>query len=330
MDLEKLRYKHSREAEEIKELKNRVVNLEKLLDAVTPLKNPNPATIAIAPTQPANKSESIAVAVWSDHHLEEKVMKSQTLGRNEYNLDIARQRFDSLVTGTLAWYRIEAKETKIKTFVLALLGDFITGNIHNDSAESNLLPPTEAIYFAQSLLLGGIRTLLDELPTDVKIQVVCHGGNHSRITKEQRIATEVGNNLEYLMYLTIRDFFDGNKRIEFNIAKGYHSHMSFFEDKYVIRFHHGHQISYSGGLSGLHAPVQKAIANWNRARFVDLDVFGHFHQRIDGGNFILNGSLVGYNAYATSIKAAYERPSQTFFLINREYCGKSMTAAIYV
>jgi hypothetical protein len=149
------------------------------------------------------------------------------------------------------------------------------------------------------------------------------------MTKEQRISTETGYSLEQFMYYQIRNFFSKEKRIKFVIATGYHSFVELF-DKYTIRFHHGHQISYKGGVGGLTIPVNKAIAQWNKARVVDLDVFGHFHTKFDGGNFIANGSLIGYNPYAVSIKASYEKPSQTFFLVNKEYNEKTLVAPIYV
>src|SRR5208282_6842766 len=97
---------------------------------------------------------------------------------------------------------------------------------------------------------------------------------------------------------------------------------------YPIRFHHGHAIKYQGGVGGITISVNKAINSWNRNRNVKLDIFGHFHQFFDGGNFICNGSLVGYNAYAVAIKAAYERPSQTFLLVNKKHNTKSIVAPI--
>jgi hypothetical protein len=63
----------------------------------------------------------------------------------------------------------------------------------------------------------------------------------------------------------------------------------------TVRFHHGHSIRYAGGVGGIYIPTNKAIAQWNKGRHADLDVFGHFHQLRDGGNFICNGSLIGYN-----------------------------------
>jgi hypothetical protein len=84
-----------------------------------------------------------------------------------------------------------------------------------------------------------------------------------------------------------------------------------------IRFHHGHAINYQGGIGGIFIPAFKAISQWDKARPVDLDLFGHFHQCKDGGKFLSNGSLIGFNAYALSIKADYEEPKQQLFMIDK-------------
>jgi hypothetical protein len=69
---------------------------------------------------------------------------------------------------------------------------------------------------------------------------------------------------------------------------------------------------------------------WNRNRAAQLDCMGHFHQYCDGGNFVVNGSLIGYSPYAVSIKGAYERPSQSFFLINGKYLEKTCSSKIFL
>jgi hypothetical protein len=187
----------------------------------------------------------------------------------------------------------------------------------------------DAAYNAQNHLIGGIDYILAHTPKDLELLVVCHSGNHARTTKKQRIATEAGNSLENYMYYVMRDHYKDNPRIKFQVATGYHSYVTFF-DKYVVRFHHGHQINYQGGVGGITIPVNKAIAQWNKARVANLDVFGHFHTKFDGGNFICNGSLIGYNAYAVSIKASFEKPSQTIFLVNKKFMEKTMTAPIFL
>jgi hypothetical protein len=330
VELEKLRAKKSGSTEKISQLTERVLELENERAALLKLSGTTPQLLDVPPRVNSNKSESAAVIVWSDWHIEEEVRPDAVGNKNEFNLKVADQRFQNLLYGGLAWYKIESQKTAIKTVVLALLGDFISGSIHEDLAESNLLAPVDAIYKAQGLLVSGIRHMLGNTPEDVNFIVVCHSGNHGRMTKKQRIATEAGNSLEAYMYYSIRDFFKNESRVKFIVATGYHSYVRFFEGRYEIRFHHGHQINYQGGVGGITIPVNKAIAQWNRAKPVNLDVFGHFHTRFDGGNFIANGSLIGYNAYAVSIKASYEKPSQTFFLVNKEFEEKTVVAPIFV
>jgi len=238
------------------------------------------------------------------------------------------------VHGTLAWLDIEAQKTSIKSLTIALLGDAFTNNIHDDCALSCLLQPMDAAYNAQNHIIGGIDYLLEHTPRDLEILVVCHPGNHTRTTKHQLIANELGNSLETYMYYVLRDYYQGNPRIKFQIATGYHSFTTYFPGNekggFTVRWHHGHQINYQGGVGGITIPVNKAIAQWNKARHADLDVFGHFHQEFDGGNFVCNGSLIGYNAYAVSIKASFGIPAQVFFLINKKWNKKTMVAPIFV
>jgi hypothetical protein len=44
------------------------------------------------------------------------------------------------------------KGIKIDTLVFAILGDMISGYIHDELVESNHLSPTQAVLFAQNLL----------------------------------------------------------------------------------------------------------------------------------------------------------------------------------
>jgi hypothetical protein len=81
-------------------------------------------------------------------------------------------------------------------------------------------------------------------------------------------------------------------------------------------------VNYGGGVGGLTIPLNKAIAQWDRAMKADLTLVHHFHQRFDGGHFLVNGSLIGYNTYAQAIKAAFEEAQQQFFLIHARGGGQ--------
>jgi hypothetical protein len=139
------------------------------------------------------------------------------------------------------------------------------------------------------------------------------------------VSTEAGNSLEFFMYHSMAQRFKGEKRVDFQISDGYHNYLQVYN--YLIRLHHGHAIKYGGGVGGVTIPLNKAIAQWNKAMNVYLDIMGHWHQFRDSGNAIINGSLVGYAAYSLSIKADYERPRQGFFLLDKKR-GKTIVAPV--
>lgn len=281
---------------------------------------------AIEPKHGSGTSEATAVIVASDWHIEE-VVGAEVGGLNVYTLTIAEQRAISFFQSALRLVNLLKQDVAIPHIVLALLGDFITNaEMHNgDMAEACSLPPTLALAKAQNLLLSGIDFLLAH--TDAAFTIVCHSGNHARTTHKVRFGAENGHSLEYLMYLTLAKVYRDEPRITFIIPEGMHSYVEVYDT--TIRFQHGHAIKYGGGVGGIYIPVNKAIAQWDKARKADLNVFGHFHQMRDGGNFICNGSLIGYNSFALSIKADYEQPKQTLFLLDKRR-GRTCTWPILV
>jgi hypothetical protein len=284
-------------------------------------------TFKIEPVERGGGSnEGTLVCLASDWHTEERVVPASVSGLNEFNLDIANARATRFFQSLLRLVRLLQDQLAIPNLVLALLGDFITGQIHGaENAESNQLPPTEAIVFVQNLLINGIQFLLDN--SNLNIAVPCHMGNHGRTTITTRFTTENGHSLEYLMYTTLATHFRSEPRVSFQISRSMHSYMDIYGK--TLRFQHGHAIKYAGGVGGLTIPANKAIAQWDIARRADIDCFGHFHTRFTAPKFICNGSLIGYNVFALSIKAGYEPPTQELFLMDKKR-GKTCNWPIYV
>lgn len=273
----------------------------------------------------SGETEATAFMVASDWHFEEEVLPETVNMLNEYNVAIAEERAKRFFQNGLRLTEIVARDVNMTTLCVPLLGDFITGDIHEENRESTGLLPMEALRAVQKSIASGINFLLEE--TNYKLKFVCHGGNHARTTKRIFISTEHGHSLEYLMYQNLADLYEGNDRVEFQIIPAYHSYMDVYH--MTLRFHHGHAIRYAGGVGGIYIPVNKAIAQWNKARHADLDVFGHFHQAKDGGNFVTNGSNIGFNPFAIRIKADYELPKQVFFTIDSKR-GRTFTCPIIV
>ncbi len=279
-------------------------------------------THTIEPNYPSGTGEATVVVVASDWHIEETV-GAEVGGLNKFYLTIAHKRAERFFAKAHRLTTLLAQDVKIPTMVLALLGDFISGHIHDELVENNSLSPMHAIVDAQNLLASGIQFLLDN--SDRKIHIPCHSGNHSRTTLKTRFATENGHSLEYLLYVALADHFRNEPRVTFQIAEGMHSYVQVYNT--MVRFQHGHACKYGGGVGGIYIPLAKAIAQWSRARHADLDVMGHFHQQVDGGHFLVNGSLIGYNSFALSMRCGYETPKQTLFLLDKNR-GRTFNAPI--
>jgi hypothetical protein len=247
--------------------------------------------------------------------VEERVDPRKVSGLNEFNLDIAKARSVSYFQCVLRLTRLIQQDIKVDHLVLPLLGDFVSAlDVHEEIAEQCALPPMEAILFAQGLLISGYEFLLNN--SKLAITSPCHVGNHGRTTLTSRLSSENGHSLEYLMYHAINAYFRNEPRIKFNIAEGYHSYQNIYGKE--IRYHHGHMIKYAGGIGGVFIPAFKAISQWNKGRVAHYDIFAHFHQRKNGGNFMSGSSLIGFNTYALGIKADYEPPSQNLMLMDKK------------
>lgn len=279
-------------------------------------------SFVIKPTK-GRKSEATAVWLASDWHVGENVTMGQTNGINRYNPKIAQQRAEAFFRNGLRLTNLAAHDISMNTIVLALLGDFITGHLHLDAVENNNLPPVEETLFAQSLIISGIEYILNN--SEYKLIIPCHSGNHGRTTKFSHFGSENGHSLEFFMYNSIANYFRNEPRVSMSIPEGSHSYVDIYG--YKIRFLHGHDVKFGGGVGGITIPLNKAISQWDKARPAYLTCLGHFHQRFDGGHFMVNGSLIGYNAFALSIKASAERPQQQFALIDKVR-GKTLVAPI--
>jgi hypothetical protein len=304
---------------------NLIKQYEKLLREAKIVKEAGPPKIRRIKPKVAWSTEATCLLVASDWHVEELVDPKTVNDLNEYNPDISAARAERFFKAGLRLTQIIQQDVTVNTIVLPLLGDFITNQLHDDSAESNDRLPMDAVLMAQSYLASGITFLLEN--SDCKLVIPCHSGNHGRTTDRVHMGGEAGHSLEYFMYRNLEHHFRDEPRAAFHVSLAYHSYMEIYDQ--AIRFHHGHAMRYYGGIGGIYIPVYKAIAQWNKARQVDLDVFAHFHQLRDGGNFVSNGSLIGWSPYSMRIKADFDVPKQAFVVIDNKH-GRTFTCPIYV
>jgi hypothetical protein len=264
-------------------------------------------------TKNAKGAATVIVAL-SDWHVEERVDPATVNGLNDYDLDVADKRIAELSERFAVLLEHQRQLVKVPRVVVWCGGDFLSGHIHPDTAELAQLSPLAAIRWAGERIRGFIDMVAGM--TD-EVIVATNSGNHGRSTEKLRIGTEMDHSFEQHLYLTLAGQ-EKRKNVRWQVGEGYLNVVDL--DGFRVRFHHGHAVSYGGGVGGITIPTNKAIAAWDKIDRADLTVFGHWHQFswLRAGRYVSNGSLIGHSAYATRIKASYEPPCQAFVVVDHK------------
>ena len=297
--------------------KNLIKQVEKLEHALTvalDLKDHGPG-FSILPSARKKKSKNAGfpLTLWSDWHVEEKVDPKTINGRNEYNPDIAVDRVHQLVDGYIDRIGVMRGGWDIREGGIWLGGDLMTSYLHDENIESNYMSPTQTVLWLQSMITDAIDRVVERAKLD-KVYVWCNFGNHGRTTVRRRHSTGYMNSYEWLIYNVLSQHYADHPVVDFDVSNGSHLYTDVYGK--TIRFHHGDDTRYGGGVGGISIPLRKAVFDWNTVRKADLTCFGHWHQLRDFNDIVVNGSLIGYNAYALAVKAKWEGPRQAFILMD--------------
>lgn len=297
---------------QIKGLLERVEELEFQNEWLEELKKaPDPKPLKIE-RHGKSKPAATFCAVASDWHVEERVRPELVSYKNEYNPEISQERACQYTRSCLRILELNRKAWDIREMVQSLQGDFITGHLHLEAVQENYLTPTQAALLAHEILCQHINTLLK---TDLeKIHLVCNYGNHGRLPDKPQPSMGF-NNLEWMLYQLMQRHYASEPRLVWHIADGYQITTDLYGFK--IRWHHGDEVKYRGGLGGITVPFYGRTGRQAQGgEIADLDVIGHHHSLQHPRKLIINGSLIGYNPYAASKAFPYERPMQASFIVD--------------
>lgn len=266
-----------------------------------------------------------AVALFSDAHIEETVNPDTVLGLNEYNIDIAKKRIEKYFVNLANC--LEADE--VKDLIFASLGDTISSYIHDELAQTNQLTPLEATFEAQNLLVSGLKYLCENTELN-SIKFIGIVGNHSRVTKKIQHANGYAMSYEWLMYKNVeKECKLLGLPIEFCLPN---SEMAIVDtqDKKRFIFIHGFQIksSGSGTVCGIYPALNRLAMKWSKTFKQDKIYLGHFHTCVSIPNAVVNGSIIGYNAFAMTNGFEYEEPAQQYEVFDTK-AGQLLTRKIY-
>ena len=250
------------------------------------------------------------------HPLDEVVLANQINGANAYNREIANRRLKHLFTKTVDLLIHHMAKPNYEYFVLDLGGDLLSGNIHEELRETNEAPVSQSMMAMIDQLIAGIDTLLPHFPK-ILINAVC--GNHGRWDRKPRMKNRVYENYEWIVYQFLAKYYKDNKDVVFNIADGADLLYKVYNTTTCLT--HGDQFKGGSGIAGALSPLMLGDARKRKRAIAlnqpfDLLKMGHWHTLWHAKGIMVNGSVKGYDEYASQSNFDFEVPQQWMYIIH--------------
>lgn len=254
----------------------------------------------------------------SDVHFDE-VVKTEQIGYvNEYNHDIAVRRIQHTFRTAIDLTKNYLQKPTYDGFICAFGGDILSGNMHEELAETNDQTINQSILDVTKLFIQGVGWIADEFG---RVFVPCVVGNHGRMHKKPRFKYKVQNNYEWLVYQYMALHFANDPRVTFYIPDAPDAQWTCYGRTYNLN--HGDQFKGGTGIAGLFSPLMLGMARKQKKQNAigqpfDVMLNGHWHQYIHTDSLIINGSIKGYDEYANGFNLPFEPPQQALWISHPE------------
>jgi len=263
------------------------------------------STIYVPPKSGIHRGSTAqsVVAPLTDTHVGDYVDPEQVYGLNEYDITLFNKRLFGWMTQVINLSNLRRNIAPIKELVIPMLGDMISGDIHEELARTNVENCMMQMMNGAYLIAQAIRELSAHFPT---IRVPAVVGNHGRMTRKIP-SKEKYMDWDYMMYQWIASFCKDLTNVSFEIPKSFMHIFEVANQRVLIM--HGDSVSGGGGLNAISGAVQKlrgVVQTGDPSGFTGFDsvMIGHFH-RIDEydigtGPLLINGTLKGGDEFTTS------------------------------
>ncbi|MEM3858415.1 MAG: hypothetical protein QW478_03295 [Candidatus Micrarchaeaceae archaeon] len=312
--------------------KSEMARLANLVSVYAHLEDPRPKPpeFLSVSSKTSKKNPVVFCTILSDTHFSEVVVPSHVNGVNAYNRKIALDRLHTYFSKIIEINKSYIAGIDLEGVVLCLGGDMLSGIIHEELRETNENHMIDEASFWAAEIASGISHIHKTL--GVKIYIPAVVGNHGRMTKKPIYKYRVEDNLDYLLYLICQNHLKNESGITFDIAKSSEISFRVYDTTYVLC--HGDEFKGGSGISGIYTPIslgrfRKLSRELSLNRSFDVMILGHFHRLLWGGNFIINGSLIGVNEYSYMKSLEYEPPRQACWLTAPRH-GITFFAPIFV
>mgnify|MGYP003643276980 FL=1 len=287
----------------------------------------------------SSETPQAVVAPLTDTHIGEFIDLEQMVGLNSYDFDIFNQRLYGWATQLVTLVEFRRNAVPIPELVVPMLGDMISGDIHEELSNTNLTNCMMQMIRGANLIAQALMFVAPHFET---IRVPCVVGNHGRMTRKPPMKDKYMD-WDYLMYQWIAALCKNQPNIEFHIPRSFITVFSVCNRNILAM--HGDAVSGAGSL----ASITKVLTNLRSvlhfkkglenelgevpegipAHF-DSVMIGHFHRvdelDIGTGSAHICGCMKGADEFAMNRLQAVTKPQQivTYWHPQYGYIGKEI------
>lgn len=268
----------------------------------------------------AKKGEhkGIANLMLSDLHLDEVISPAQMGGVNAYNREIAVRRLRETVEHTAEIAKGYIQGIDYDGITCWLGGDVFSGNIHEELKETNEAPIMASVDFWVDPMVAALRLLADEFGS---VHVPGCVGNHGRRSPKPVMKNRVEDNFDWLFYRILQRELHTDDRFTWQLPVTFDVSVQHYDHHYLLT--HGDQFRGGSGISGILTPLSLgAFRKSKRQQAIDdpfdTMLLGHFHTYMTIPGILVNGSLKGYDEFASGMNFGFEVPQQAFWITTPE------------
>jgi len=262
---------------------------------------------------------SLLCCLWSDWHIGETISKEET-GTNAFSIAIASKRIKRLIADTARRIKL-VKPSKVVIFGL---GDYISGNIHQELLEGAEQGVTEQTEQAGLFLAQAFNAITDCTRRPVHFYGLSTD-NHGRLTKKPQFKGRYKSNLSYLSLQYAKISLHPARRDKFKIIKPISTVIPLEEKEgepatNILITHGDHIKSYSTlPYYGMERYRSRELFHrfHSTGNGFDFLFLGHFHvPALIGSNVVVNGSLSGTSEFDAA-RGYYSQPAQVSLLLSQ-------------
>jgi predicted phosphodiesterase len=268
-----------------------------------------------------NKAEGHEMVLClSDTHYPEVVDPLTAMGLT-YNSDVCTARLAQIRDTAIRYKDLRSTSYPVRKLTVAVLGDMLSGDIHEELEITNQFPMSEALVKLAYLIDSMGRAFAEEFP---EVEFIFMPGNHPRLSKKPRHKAK-WNNWDYVLGHFVAALSDKQYLVQVPKDIIYIHHV--FETR--IGMVHGDGVSsasFAGipwyGMKSRRDAIQALLRHLGQPG-IDYLLMGHFHQLLywqgTDCDLLINGAVKGGDEYSIDTRHSSTDPVQALLTFHPKH-----------